>query len=179
VRKERIRYVTENAMRIGSIADHLDLIETIARWHWGEWGYLDPNGSPEKWATNLEEWTSRDHIPTLYVALRDDELLGSVSLNEHDMNTRRELSPWVSGVYVKPAARGQGVASALVRHAVRQAAEMGIARLYLYTDTARGLYEKLAWHMIDEDHYEGHHVTIMAIDTGTNEMPQRATMPSN
>lgn len=158
-------------MRIDSIADHLDLIETIARWHWEEWGYLDPNGSPEKWAANLSEWTSRDRIPTIYVALSGNEPLGSVSLNEHDMSTHRELSPWVSGVYVKPDARGQGVASALVRYAVRQAAGMGIARLYLYTDTARGLYEKLAWQIVGEDHYEGHRVAIMAIDTGTREMP--------
>lgn len=152
-------------MYIDSIADHLDLIEPIAQWHWEEWGYLDPHGSPEKWAANLREWTNRDRIPTIYVALNGDELLGSVGLNEHDMNTHQTLSPWVSGMYVKPAARGQGVASALVRRAVDQAAGIGIARLYLYTDTARGLYEKLGWYVFEEDQYEGKRVAIMAIDT--------------
>lgn len=152
-------------MHIASIADYPELVETIAQWHWAEWGYLDSDGSADGWAANLREWTTRDRIPTIYIAIDGADLLGSVSLIEHDMRTHQELTPWVSGVYVKSAARGQGVASALVRHVVGQAARMRFARLYLYTDTARGLYEKIGWQAIGKDHYEGHDVTIMAIDT--------------
>jgi GNAT superfamily N-acetyltransferase len=151
-------------VRIESIADHPELIETIARLHWDEWGDSDPEGSPESWTENLRHFTHRDAIPTIYVALDRDELLGSVTLNEHDMSTRLGLSPWLAGVYVTPPARGQGVASALVRHAVGQASRMGMDRLYLYTRSARGLYEKLGWHAIEDDEYEGRPVTIMAID---------------
>jgi GNAT superfamily N-acetyltransferase len=152
-------------MRIESIADHLDLIETIARWHWDEWGDTDPGGSPESWTEGLRGFANHDRIPTTYVALEGDELLGSVILNEHDMSTHQELSPWVSGVYVKPAARGRGVGSALVRHAVAQAGAMGVTRLYLYTRSAQGLYEKLGWQAVEEDDYQGGPVTIMAIES--------------
>jgi len=153
-------------MHIADIADHLDRIETIARWHWHEWGSLDPTGSADRWAENLRGWTNRGKIPTIYIALDNDELLGSVGLTEHDMRTHRELTPWLSGVYVTPVARGRGVASALVRHAVQQAAAMRIGHLYLYTDNARGLYEKLGWRVIGEEEYEGNHVAIMTIMTG-------------
>lgn len=152
-------------MRIDNIADHLDLIDTIARWHWNEWGDEDPGGSLASWTANLRRFTNRDRIPTIYVALDGDELLGSVSLVEHDMSTHCDLTPWLSGTFVKPERRGQGVASALVRQAVHSASEMGISRLYLYTYPARGLYEKLGWQPLVEDEYEGHTVTIMAIDT--------------
>ncbi|HEY7036052.1 MAG TPA: GNAT family N-acetyltransferase [Thermomicrobiales bacterium] len=151
--------------RIESIADHLDLIETIARWHWDEWGHADPGGSLATWTAGLQERTHRDRIPTKYVALDGDELLGSVTLVANDMASHPELTPWLAGTYVKPERRGQGVASALVRHAVQEAASMGVARLYLYTESARGLYERLGWTPLGEEEYEGTRVTIMTIMT--------------
>ena len=150
-------------MKIESIADHLDLVDTIARWHWEEWGHLDPEGSLPSWTEGLRRRTNRDTIHTTYVALEGEELLGSVTLVEHDMSIHQDLTPWVAGVYVKPESRGQGVATALIRHAVAQAAQMGIERLYLYTASAQGLYEKLGWSHIVEDDYDGRRVDIMSI----------------
>jgi GNAT superfamily N-acetyltransferase len=152
-------------MHIANIADHLDLIDTIARWHWEQWSRAEAGGTVQSWADGLRRCTNRDRIPATYIALDGTELCGTVLLVTRDMSTHRELSPWVGGVFVSPAQRGKGIASALVRHAVGQAATMGVTRLYLYTESARGLYEKLGWHAIAEDHYEGQPVTIMAIDT--------------
>jgi len=152
-------------MRIESIADHLDRVGTIARWYWDEWGaYLDPTGSVEGWAAGLRERTNRDRLPTMYVALVGGELLGVAGLIQHDMSTHPELSPWLSGVYVKPAVRKQGVASALVRHVVRQAGIMGFPRLFLFTPDARTLYERLGWNAVGDEEYAGERVTIMAIE---------------
>lgn len=156
--------MSSSRLRIADLADHLDLGGTIARWHWNEWGSAEAGESLAAWTAGLCRRTNRDAIPTTFVALDGEELLGSVSLVEHDLPTRVELSPWVAGVYVKPAARGRGVASALVRHAVRAAADMGVARLYLYTEHARGLYEKLGWRVVAEEEYRGEAITIMALD---------------
>ncbi|MDQ2788136.1 MAG: GNAT family N-acetyltransferase [Chloroflexota bacterium] len=158
-------------MRIENSADHPDFIETIARWQWGEWGHLDPTDSLAARITSLRVQTDSNRIPTTYIALEGDEPLGTASLVEYDMSTHRELSPWLASVYVTPAARGRGVASALVRHAVGQAAAMGVTRLSLYTPDAQGLYEKLGWRMTAEEHFEGHPVTIMAIDLADESVP--------
>ncbi len=152
-------------VRIESIADHFDLVETIAAWHWAEWGHVDPTGSLESWTDGLRSRTNRDRIPTTYVALGDDQLLGSVTLVAHDMDTRRDLSPWLAGLYVVPAHRGMGVGSALVRHAVALAGAMGVERLYLYTGPAHGFYERLGWQTIAHESYEGASVVIMSIQT--------------
>jgi GNAT superfamily N-acetyltransferase len=154
-------------IRIESIADYPHLVETIARWHWEEWGHADPAGSLESWTEGLMERTNRDMIPTSYVALDRDELLGSVTLVDRDMSTRPDLSPWLAGVYVKPERRGQGVGSALVRHAVAKVGEMGIGRLYLYTSPAREFYDKLGWRHVANDYYEGQPVSILAFDIAT------------
>lgn len=152
-------------MRVESIADHLDLVDTIARWHWDEWGHVDPEGSVESWAKGLRERTNRDRVPTTFVALEGDELLGSATLVDNDMSTRPDLWPWVAGVYVKPERRGQGVGSDLMRHVVRKAAQMGIKKLYLYTGSAREFYERLGWRFVAEEPYEGNIASIMEIDT--------------
>jgi GNAT superfamily N-acetyltransferase len=148
-------------MQLESIADHLDRIDLIARWHFAEWGHLDPSNTLEAWTVGLRQRTRRDQIPTTYVALEADELLGSVTLVEHDMLARPELSPWVAGVYVAPAHRHRGIGSALVHYAVQQATQMGVKRLYLYTHSAREFYTKLGWRLLAEDEYEGRPVAIM------------------
>ncbi len=154
-------------MRIDTIADHPDLVETVARWQWGEWGH-DSDDSLGARIASIGAQTDPDRIPTTFVALDGDEPLGSASLVTDDMSTHPELTPWLASVYVAPVARGRGVASALVRRVVQQAAALGVARLYLYTENARGLYEKLGWRAIATEHFEGSPVTIMAIDPPTH-----------
>ncbi len=158
-------------MRIEHIADHPALVETVARWQWGEWGHLDPNDSLADRIASLRDQTDPNGIPTTYIARDGDEPLGSASLVMYDMDTHRELSPWLASVYVAPAARGRGVASALVRRVVAQAAGLGVAQLYLFTEGARGLYEKLGWRALATEDFQGHSVTIMAIDPADERAP--------
>ena len=153
-------------MRIESIADHPDLIAVIAQWHWDEWGHLDPNGSLESWTAGLALRTNRDSIPTTLVALSGDTLAGSVTLVEHDMDTRRDLSPWLAGLFVHPDFRRQGIGSALTIAANEKAESLGVPLLYLYTRSAWGLYERLGWTAVSTTDYEGRNVTIMQIEPG-------------
>src|SRR5215217_1254735 len=101
-------------MEIVSIADYLQLVPTIAKWHWDEWGNTDPRGSLQGWTEGLATRTNRDRIPTTYVALEEGEPIASVTLVEHDMSTHRHLTPWLAGVYVTPEHRGRGVGTTLV-----------------------------------------------------------------
>lgn len=150
-------------MVIASIADHHDLVETIGKWHWNEWGHVDPDGTLETWIERLANRTGRDTIPTTYVALSDGgDLLGSVSLVDCDMETRPDLWPWLAGLFVRPDARNCGVGSALVTYATKKVREMGIQTLYLYTSSSESLYSKLGWSTIDREGYESKNVAIMS-----------------
>jgi len=151
-------------MVIASIADHLDLVETIGKWHWNEWGHVGSDGTLETWIESLANRTGRDTIPTTYVALSDGEdLLGSVSLVDCDMDTRPDLWPWLAGLFVRPNVRNCGVGSALVTYAIKKVCEMGIQTLYLYTSSSESLYSKLGWRTINREDYEGKNVAIMSI----------------
>lgn len=151
-------------MHIEPLVDHLALVPTIATWHWHEWGTTAMEGDATRRAEKLRTRLHRDRVPVMYVALDDEVPLGTSALVESDMDTHPELFPWLANVYVTPPARGRGIARALVQHVMDQAAVFTLSRLYLYTHTARGLYEKLGWYVIAEEAYEGHDVTIMAFD---------------
>jgi GNAT superfamily N-acetyltransferase len=119
-------------MQIESIADHLDWAPVIAGWRRQEWGDTDPLGSLAHWTHGLAARTARDQIPAAYAAVERGRPLGSVTLVEHDMEIRWELSPWQAGLYGQPQSRQQGVGGALVRHALWQVRRLGFPALYLY-----------------------------------------------
>lgn len=103
-------------MKISSLADCPHLAPVIAQWHFGEWGHLYPGGTVDGWLDHIRARMNADRIPMTVVAWDGEEPVGTAALTEHDMETHRELSPWLGGVYVIPPARRSGVASALVRN---------------------------------------------------------------
>lgn len=85
------------ALRIVPLADRPDLTATVGRWHWDEWGGEDPAGSAEAWIARVATYAERDAIPALYVALDDEEPVGSASLVSHDLPDRDDLVVLTAG----------------------------------------------------------------------------------
>lgn len=139
---------------------HLD---TLAEWHHSEWSYLNPGGSVSKRAEKMRSYLTGDAIPSTYVYKLEEELAGSAAIVVQDMDTHKELSPWLASVYVKPELRGKGVGSKLVLHVMEQAKDLGIETLYLFTDGKANFYAKLGWSVWSEEIYRGCHVTIMEV----------------
>jgi len=81
-----------------------------------------------------------------FVMLENDVPVGTASLAAHDLASRPDLGPWISNVYVLPAYRRRGYASALIRHIEAFARTQAISTLWLYTLDAVALYERLGWH---------------------------------
>jgi GNAT superfamily N-acetyltransferase len=151
------------ALTIELLADHPEHVETLARWHCDEDGRLGDRKWLDFWRRQLRRECGRERIPIAFVALDGDAPVGHVSLVEHNMDSHRELSPWLAGTLVHPSHRGKSVGTELVRHAVERAAELGVGRLYLYTERARPLYERLGWAHLCDETYEGERVAVMAL----------------
>jgi GNAT superfamily N-acetyltransferase len=151
-------------MRIGYLSDNVALIPTLARWHYEEWGYFHPGSSVNDFATRLQSHLGRKRIPTTFVALSKGIPIGSASLVAHDMDTRMDLSPWLASVFVTPVFRSRGIGSALVHRVIKEAEQLYMNTLYLFTPDREGFYVRLGWHTIERTEYHGHQVAIMAID---------------
>ena len=150
-------------VRIELLADHPEHVETLARRHCEEDARSGDDERLGFWRGQLRRECGRDRIPISFVALDGNAPVGHVSLVEHNMSSHPELTPWLAGTLVHPSCRGRGVGTQLVRQAVERAGELGVRRLYLYTESARPFYERLGWRHLRDEPYEDAQVAVLTL----------------
>ncbi|HJT81653.1 MAG TPA: GNAT family N-acetyltransferase [Chthoniobacterales bacterium] len=153
----------DHPVQIHFLAEHPILIEKLARLSWAEWQpiYRERGQTFEDAVKNYQERTNTDCLPLTLVALHGDELVGTVSLKYHDLDTRPNLDPWLGALLVLPDWRGRGIARMLMRRAEAIAGKLNLKRLYLWTHSAEGLYLKLGWAVVERTEYCGKQIVVM------------------
>lgn len=150
-------------MKIEYLVDYADRLETLAGWHHGEWSHLNPGDTLEKRVIRMREHLGRRQIPTTFIALDGETLLGSASLLADDMHQYRDLTPWLASVFVAPEHRSCGVGGAVVQRVVEEARALGIKILYLYTPDRESFYLRIGWTVRERTEYMGIDVVIMQL----------------
>ena len=150
-------------MKILDLASVPNHIETLAKWHHEEWGYLNPGQCLETRINKMNAYLAPTLLPSTWVALSGDELMGSAALLESDMDTHLEWSPWLASVYVHSHFREQGIGTALVKHVQNAAQAAGIKSLYLFTPNKEAFYARLGWVSLANENYRETPVTIMKL----------------
>ncbi|MEQ9565541.1 MAG: GNAT family N-acetyltransferase [Pseudomonadales bacterium] len=148
-------------MQILPLADKKEFLWELAELQHAEWKHFSPSPTLQMRVDKITKAARREGIPSVYVAISGNQLLGSAAIVEQDMSTRPELSPWLAGVYIKEEFRNQGIASALIARCEREAALAGADTWYLFTEFASGLYEKLGWSHMERCDYKGVAVDVM------------------
>jgi predicted N-acetyltransferase YhbS len=151
------------------LANHPKLVEKLATLTWNEWQplYKERGQTFEDAIKNYRERTNKDCLPLTLVAFHDEQLVGTVSLKLHDLDTRPNLAPWLGALLVLPDWRNRGVASMLVHHAVDTARRLNLPELFLWTHSAKGLYLKLGWEVVERTDYCGMEIVVMKTETGS------------
>ncbi|MBM4103671.1 MAG: GNAT family N-acetyltransferase [Planctomycetes bacterium] len=147
---------------IDYLADHPEFILTLAQWHHQEWAYLRPGDTLEARIARLRAEIGHRQIPTTVIAFKEQCLLGSAMLIQHDMDTRMDLSPWLASVFVSPDYRRQGIGAALIERIIQEARALDIYRLYLYTPSAEQFYLQRGWSAVERTRYRNTDVVIMS-----------------
>ena len=150
-----------SSLQIKYLADCQQYLPELARLHFEEWGYLSPHETLEARTQRLSGLCGRGDIPTAFVAVTRQELVGSAILVAHDMQTRKDLSPWLAAVYVKPVYRRMGIANRLIARVEAEAAPLNVPRLYLYTPSEEAFYARRGWQTLEQTEYRNTRVTIM------------------
>ena len=148
-------------MDIINLKEEPNLISALAEWHHNEWSYLNPSLTLNERIYKMEAYLSDEIIPSTYIAKENDILLGSSALLEHDMETKKHLTPWLASIYVAEPHRKQGIGSNLVLHAMKEAKKENISKLYLFTPDQEKFYKNLGWSTIEKEIYQNHNVIIM------------------
>ena len=150
-------------MNIVNIKNTMEHFDSLAEYHQNEWAHLTEDETLTERKIRMQEYLCEDFIPSIFLA-KDKELYGSAAIVKCDMSTKPHLSPWLASVFVLPLHRGKGIGKLLVEHIMHKAKENGISKMYLYTETAEGLYAKLGWTTISREVYNDEPVIIMELD---------------
>lgn len=148
-------------MQIAYLADHPQYIPTLAEWQYEEWGHLNPGDSVQGRIERLSQHQGRPGIPTTLIAVENDTVLGSAGLVINDLRTHPDLTPFLASVFVAPAHRRRGVATALVTQVKAVVQQLGLPVLYLITPDQQQLYARLGWQAQSDIEYRGEAVTLM------------------
>ncbi|MCV6620481.1 MAG: GNAT family N-acetyltransferase [Cellvibrionaceae bacterium] len=152
-------------IQIVPLSNHLEFIDELAALHYQEWRHFSPESTVADQKQSLMDSAKESGIPSLYIAIEGGELLGSAALVESDLDERfAHMTPWLAAVYVKEQARGRGLASLLVQHCEQEASRLGLSTLYLSTEHAGPLYEKLGWIKLQDCNYKGYPLDVMQKD---------------
>jgi len=134
-------------MNIALLADHSDVIATLANWYLSEWEpYYGVNGPGDAWA-DLESRCNHAAIPIGLVAMEGDQVQGIVAL---DLDVATNLTPSVVGLLVGSEHRGTGIATALLESAEGLARRLGYSRVYISTTVLGDLLVRMGWHLFGE-----------------------------
>ena len=151
-------------MKIAYLADHPNVIPASARWLYDQWGHLSPGRSVEGVETELHNSCNRDSIPLAVVALSDTEPVGIACLIQHDMDTRKDLFPWLANVFVSPKHRRNGIGTALTKRIMGKCKTLGIGTCYLFTPDRETFYSRLGWTVLERTEYRGEQSVMMNLD---------------
>ncbi|MDW0115935.1 GNAT family N-acetyltransferase [Sporosarcina thermotolerans] len=132
-------------MEIIAVTERQDLFEKAAKAFWEQWG----NESNYKFYKDCMIHSTTESVPSFYIAVDGDSIIGTYAILRNDLVSRQDLSPWLACLYVDPAYRGQAMGSKLMDHAIAEANKKGYDKLYLTTDHI-GYYEKYGWSRLTE-----------------------------
>lgn len=128
---------------IWNLRKHPELLERAAAWFHEKWGV-----PLEAYRESMADCTAeKGPVPQWYLAVDGDTVLGGLGVIENDFHARKDLAPNVCAVCVEESCRRRGIAGALLNHACRDMAELGVGTLYLLTDHT-SFYERYGWEFL-------------------------------
>jgi GNAT superfamily N-acetyltransferase len=153
-------------VRIEYLADHADAIPALAQWHHDQWQAVTPHLTIEDRIAGFRSRMRRLEVPTGFVAVVDETVVGMACLVAHDMETRPAFTPWLATVLVAPQYRGRGIGSALSDRVVAEGRALAFSQLYLVTFDKTRFYARLGWDELERTEFLGLPATIMIRELG-------------
>ena len=124
------------------LVDHPGVIDRLVRWCEREWEPYYGEQGPGDARADLESRCNRTRLPIGFVAVDDDQLLGTAAL-DNDAATGK--TPSVVGLLVAPDHRRRGIASALLGYAEDLARSLGHDELFMNTTLLSELLRREGW----------------------------------
>jgi GNAT superfamily N-acetyltransferase len=146
---------------IGFLNDYPDDIKTVAKWHYDRWQNILPDFTLDSYTEFLFSHYRRGGIPTMFAAIENNLVIGTAALDDDDMDSHPNLSPWLVSLYVDIKYRKQGVGSALINRVIDEARSSGVKNLYLFTPDREFYLGRFGWKLFFKENYYGDMMSVM------------------
>lgn len=137
-----------NNIEIYNLLDKKEYLEEVSKWIWKEWS-LEKGAKLEDIIYRSNYSLNREGIPSMYIAVCKEEVVGVVSLWRNDLTARQDLYPWMATLYVKESFRNRGIGKQLQEKSIQITKKLGYSHLYLITDHI-DYYERFGWTFLEE-----------------------------
>ncbi|WP_158813088.1 GNAT family N-acetyltransferase [Methylocapsa sp. S129] len=157
--------IEDSRRQVVSTSERPDLAPLVASWLWTEF-WRAGGHSLQQTLEAVQTSVTAPRMPKTFVLLVDGEPVGTASLAESDLEERPDLTPWLAGVFVEPAARGQGLAATLIVAVEDQCRKISIPTLWLYTRRAEKVYLRAGWRTVQTVVHKDKPHALMRRDLG-------------
>ncbi len=94
--------------------------------------------------------TGNKQLPLTFLLVKNEKIIGFYTLQEHDVIERKDLTPWITLIFVDEQERGQGLVKDILLHGRKMAGDLGFNKVYLSSNHIQ-LYEKYGFKEIGLD----------------------------
>ena len=130
-------------LEVFNIKDKLEYLDEVANLEYLEWASKPNENSKQRIENKINKIINnldRNNFCKL-ILLKDDKLIGFISLFDTDGDEKKELTPWYATMYVKKEYRGNGYSKILNKAILNEARKRGFNKVYLKSDL-NNYYEK-------------------------------------
>jgi GNAT superfamily N-acetyltransferase len=99
-----------------------------------------------------EVFGSKKGLPECHLMLKEEKIIGFYQLIAQELIIRKDLTPWITCVFIDKKERGHRLSSKLLEHGRKIAGILGYPKVYLTTDHIR-FYEKYGFKEIGLDKF--------------------------
>jgi GNAT superfamily N-acetyltransferase len=138
-------------------------LQLIAEWYLSEWN-IPVNKTIERLKTITADDSQLQALMTLNnVPVTTGGLYNHVGLLDKEPRFRIYHN-WLALVYTTPGMRHQGFGALICSYIQNYSKKLGMKEMYLFTDTAESLYERLGWHQVERLSLGQRNIVVMKKD---------------
>lgn len=130
-------------LEVFNIKDKLEYLDEVANLEYLEWASKPNENSKQRIENKINKIINnldKNNFCKL-ILLKNDKLIGFISLFDTDGDEKKELTPWYATMYVKKEYRGNGYSKILNKAILNEARKRGFNKVYLKSDL-NNYYEK-------------------------------------
>jgi predicted N-acetyltransferase YhbS len=138
-------------MKIIHLPDLQKHLNTVVNWINDEFVIKEGRESKKDQIKEFFGHKNYNSFPITYIAVQGENCLGTISIFENDLETRKDLKPWLASFFVSEEHRRKGIGEKLVSKLLEKVKEMGYDSIYLRTEHTSEYYKKRNWKFISQE----------------------------